>query len=954
MNRRILIMIMSVMLLVGVFPTSSLTVIAAKKAKETKANLALNKTVYVSQEVDAQNPARAITDGKKRSRWLSTGSQVPRWLYIDLGAPTEFNSVVIVSFITGVAAYQIQVSDDAKSWKEVITRGALPKDVKLNFDKQNARYLRVYITKLTGEGAKSISISDVEIYLNDLIKGEKVPDEEPAFEPKESKNVPASYNPSADIAQLKSGMLFMVGNNTGYVNGQFKRLEQENFMVVPQIAGGEALVPMRIIAYGLGATINWDDGTKTAIISKGDQKISVTIGSDIMKTNNGAIKLNVPVHIINGSIMLPIKGLGKAMGKKVILDKSGMIILCENNAAFGEETDAGRNANHAAQGLIAQTDNNIVTVVPIHPTMKKEYGKPAIIPPGGDYPTIEVTPHYSFSLKTDVVFEDGTIVQSLVSQDLVAEKKLKLKFAGKPVKLGTYQIRLTFGKNGLDHYYSVYFTIVDSSKFTNGIVAEAYLVNNDKLKYVPDFMGNHLIDFSTAGYMGGGVAFPVVDVAKKIKPSGGDDTANIQAAIDAVSDIPLNKEGIRGAVLLGTGVYTISESLSITSSGVVLRGSGSGEGGTLIKFTNKAGIKVAGSGAFKATNTVNAMDLYIPSGSDRIRVQDASTFKVGNIVQVNRTVTAKWIKYVNMDKLIRGGVYQTWLPPGKVHSATRKVKEIIGNTLVLDGSLVDSYDSETLGFPVATVSKGDYSQPRISQIGVEKFRTQVLPAQEQGALTVDNVENSWVNDLYMIDGASSVKLGSQCSKITVNNIEAIHLVGNIEAGPPSDFAINGTNILFSNVRSQVEGAGQWSVVAHEGCTGPLVVINSRNKMSPHMRWTIGILVDNCDWPTDKGTLGLAFINRQTTGSGHGWTTGWSVAWNFTARTFSNQAAKGTANYVIGGGPGTVKGSTPTSEVAENSKIIPQSIYEDFGTKVSPPSLYLQQLKDRIGIDKLPY
>ena len=122
-----------------------------------------------------------------------------------------------------------------------------------------------------------------------------------------------------------------------------------------------------------------------------------------------------------------------------------------------------------------------------------------------------------------------------------------------------------------------------------------------------------------------------------------------------------------------------------------------------------------------------------------------------------------------------------------------------------------------------------------------------------------------------------------------------------------------------------------------------------------MRWTIGILVDNCDWPTDKGTLGLAFINRETTGSGHGWTTGWSVAWNFTARTVSNQAATGTANYVIGGGPGKVKESAPPpTGAAKNSTIIPQSIYEAFGTKVSPPSLYLQQLKDRIGIDKLPY
>ena len=69
------------------------------------------------------------------------------------------------------------------------------------------------------------------------------------------------------------------------------------------------------------------------------------------------------------------------------------------------------------------------------------------------------------------------------------------------------------------------------------------------------------MDFSHAGYMGGGVAIPTVPVAVTIGPSGGDDTQAIQAAIDMVSRMPL-VNGFRGAVLLRPGAYRSPPSTS--------------------------------------------------------------------------------------------------------------------------------------------------------------------------------------------------------------------------------------------------------------------------------------------------------------------------------------------------------------------------------------------------------
>ena len=85
-----------------------------------------------------------------------------------------------------------------------------------------------------------------------------------------------------------------------------------------------------------------------------------------------------------------------------------------------------------------------------------------------------------------------------------------------------------------------------------------YAGSDGKLVYKKTPAGDRIMDFSHAGYMGGGVALPNVPVKRTVKPSGGeDDTAAIQEAIDEVAAMPL-ENGFRGAVLLAPGMFTCS------------------------------------------------------------------------------------------------------------------------------------------------------------------------------------------------------------------------------------------------------------------------------------------------------------------------------------------------------------------------------------------------------------
>src|SRR5687768_15648771 len=80
-----------------------------------------------------------------------------------------------------------------------------------------------------------------------------------------------------------------------------------------------------------------------------------------------------------------------------------------------------------------------------------------------------------------------------------------------------------------------------------------YFGPDHRLHYATDPNGNRIMDFSHAGYKGGGVKLPDVKAGRTLNPVAGDNTAHIQAALDAVSRMEPDRDGFRGAVLLGPG-----------------------------------------------------------------------------------------------------------------------------------------------------------------------------------------------------------------------------------------------------------------------------------------------------------------------------------------------------------------------------------------------------------------
>ena len=157
--------------------------------------------------------------------------------------------------------------------------------------------------------------------------------------------------------------------------------------------------------------------------------------------------------------------------------------------------------------------------------------------------------------------------------------------------------------------------------FINGFISLAqdippttslvYPGTDGRLVYVADSLGNKIPDFSNAGYKGGGVPIPYVAIKVTVWPVQGDNSTNIQAAIDKVSALLPDASGFRGAVLLKMGTYELEKPINIKASGVVLRGEGMSDIGTI---TYRQNTKRQTSLWQRRTNKRNRSDSHRPTG----------------------------------------------------------------------------------------------------------------------------------------------------------------------------------------------------------------------------------------------------------------------------------------------------------------------------------------------------
>lgn len=102
-----------------------------------------------------------------------------------------------------------------------------------------------------------------------------------------------------------------------------------------------------------------------------------------------------------------------------------------------------------------------------------------------------------------------------------------------------------------------------------------------------------------------------------------DNSSRIQRAIDYVSSLAPDKNGFRGAVLLDKGTFDLQESLRISVSGVVLRGSDKEQTVLLKKGVDRGALLyMEGRNDLSVTDTLDVLTPYVPVNTCTFQVTD--------------------------------------------------------------------------------------------------------------------------------------------------------------------------------------------------------------------------------------------------------------------------------------------------------------------------------------------
>jgi hypothetical protein len=463
-----------------------------------------------------------------------------------------------------------------------------------------------------------------------------------------------------------------------------------------------------------------------------------------------------------------------------------------------------------------------------------------------------------------------------------------------------------------------------------------------KLAYEADARGNRIPDFSHCGYQGGGGAIPEVPVRVVVGPAQGDNGARIQAAIDHVSQLPADAQGFRGAVLLLAGRHEIAGRLRIATSGVVLRGQGSGANGTLLiarGVDRRALIQVAGKNDRRllGKSPCPVADRYVPVGARSFRVKNVEGLRAGATVLVEHPSTAAWIAALGMDNAASRDAagWLRWLPGKMALSWDRTITRINGDVVTLDAPLTSALDAA-----LAQSTVQAYTWPgRLRQVGVENLRcvsefNAANPHDEEHAwmaVTLEAVQDAWVRQLTAVHFVSSaVSVGDGCKCVTVDDCQSLQPVSEVGGFRRHTFHTSGQLTLFQRCKAE---QGRHDFCVGHLAAGPNAFVEctataAHSFSGPIGSWASGVLYDNVT--IDGG--GLLLTNREIWDQGVGWAAANCVLWQCTAPVIACRKPPTANNWAIGCW----------------GQCIGDGGWRSLNQFVKPGSLYQAQLAERRG------
>ncbi|MEP6748357.1 MAG: DUF6298 domain-containing protein, partial [Bacteroidota bacterium] len=432
-------------------------------------------------------------------------------------------------------------------------------------------------------------------------------------------------------------------------------------------------------------------------------------------------------------------------------------------------------------------------------------------------------------------------------------------------------------------------------------------VDKGKIFYTPDALGNRIPDFSYCGYMASERPIPDVPVKIVVPVAKGDATGRIQSALDYAAGLPVDANGFRGTVLLQKGNYEVSGQLRIEASGVVLRGSGTDENGTIITGTGTgrlALIKILGKNDKKPEgNELKITDAYVPVNTTSFHVDNLISGKAaGNKIIIRRPSTAAWISLLGMETFGGGISALGWKPGERDLFFDRTITKIDGNAITIDAPVTTALDSVYGG---GFISFYNWSG-RINNAGVENLRCVSIfdkanlkdEDHRWNAINIENAEDVWVRRVGFENFAgSAVSVLETSKRVTVEDCKSLNPISEIGGQRRYTFLTTGQQTLFQRCYAEF---GYHDFATGYCVAGPNAFVQCESHLPYSFSgaidsWSCGILFDVVNIDGNA----IRFGNRGQDGNGAGWSAANSLLWNCSAARIDCYQPPGAQNWSFG-------------------------------------------------------
>lgn len=423
-------------------------------------------------------------------------------------------------------------------------------------------------------------------------------------------------------------------------------------------------------------------------------------------------------------------------------------------------------------------------------------------------------------------------------------------------------------------------------------------------------------DYSYCGYKASNDSIPTVPAVILVPRGEGDMTQPLQQVIDQVSALPL-KNGLRGAIQLEAGTYTLGGRLQIHASGVVIRGAGADKTLLVMQGTNRQpAIMIEGEASALSSDT-----LWI-QGNDFSALADDKEYVIVH------PSTKEWIHNLGCD-IYGGGISALGWKPGDIDVLFRRKKESGKEIIPIPMSWGDD----------KVYARSIAKNGRIQNSGVENLCIVAEIKSENPkdehhlwtGISLEHAEDCWVRCVNFEQLAGSgVIVQPDAQRITVEDCLYRHPVSEEANHRRNAFYVMGQQTL---VQRCVADHAMHAFATGWGAAGPnaFVQCEAREALSYSGAvdaWSTGLLMDLVD--IDGHDIVMANITQDNNGAG--WTAANSTCWNTTA------------SRILCSSPDTLNINRAYGTWCQFSG---NGIWKSTNDHISPRSLYYGQIEERL-------